>query len=513
MTRIGAFLASPWHFRILLVLDLLLLFLTRSDPSVDGPAHLYNALILKALWSGDALMGAHFMVHPWPVPNWLDHAIMAPLLFVLSPWAAQKVLLMAYLTGMALGFRAVLRTWAPEQLSLAPLVFPFMHFFLFHIGFYNFSLGLALALLTIAFWSRHVDRWRWGHTVALTALALLLYFSNALALALTVAVLGCLLAQRVWRTWRSADPWLPALRPALHTGAAFVPAVALFLWFLQITPFHEPDPPRPFAELVQWIVDCFPLVLFHTPEEPLVTRWYSIILALLLLVRLLPVQRLRWRQGDLLLVPILCLTALYFTTPDSAHAGLMSERYLSILFVLLALWTAATVRPTWQARGLVLTAALLQLGQALWITLPHRRELDRTAVEMREAGEHLRSHAVVYPVNFVDHWAFQHVSNHLAVAKPLVILENYEARLGWFPVRWAPDRPEQRCLDDRPPYGVRCAPGPLPLPEHVVLHGRPASQGLQQRPTLQAALDEGYRLVHRSPSGHVEAYTRKDLVP
>ena len=42
----------------------------------------------------------------------------------------------------------------------------------------------------------------------------------------------------------------------------------------------------------------------------------------------------------------------------------------------------------------------------------------------------------VLPVKNSDNWLHGHASNYLGIDKPMVILENYEASLDYFPIRW-----------------------------------------------------------------------------
>lgn len=512
------FLASAWPFHLLLLVELAQAFGTRSLPSVDGPAHVYNATLLKALWTGDPIISAHFEIHPRPIPNWLDHAILAPLLFIMPGWYALKVLSMIHIAGTALAFRAVLRHRAPRHLAMAPLVIPLIHTFLFHQGFYNFCLGLMLFLLALAHWTHPRSRWRAGDTIMLTLIALLLYFSNVLALAMTIVVIATIILQRavvVHHAGHSVPATIRQLAPiAIGTFVAFLPAVLLFLSFISHQPFQPHDPPRPLGELLRWLVDGHPLVIFpgHTQEEWITWSYPAGLLLLLGSRWFLPTER-RWRQGDVLLIPIACFLALYLITPDSAHAGMMSDRYSLMLYLLVALWVACTVAP----RALTLLVVVLAGCTHLFllpIQRPHSQALDRIALDMRDAAQLIPEGAIVYPVSFSTDWRHGHVTNHVGADKPMVILENYEARLGWFPIRWLEDRPQQRCLGERVPYGVRCAAGPdaagHPLPDHVLLFGPRTEMTPLEWPGLFEELDRSYRSVHRSTDGSVELYRLVD---
>jgi hypothetical protein len=62
--------------------------------------------------------------------------------------------------------------------------------------------------------------------------------------------------------------------------------------------------------------------------------------------------------------------------------------------------------------------------------------LNKDATAIYNASEYIEANSIVLPVNMSDNWIEPHFSNYLGVDKPLIILENYEASLGWFPVKW-----------------------------------------------------------------------------
>jgi hypothetical protein len=61
---------------------------------------------------------------------------------------------------------------------------------------------------------------------------------------------------------------------------------------------------------------------------------------------------------------------------------------------------------------------------------------NRIALNCERTGDHIPPGSIVFPVNRSDDWLSRHYSNYLGVNKPLVILENYEAEMGYFPLRW-----------------------------------------------------------------------------
>jgi hypothetical protein len=53
-----------------------------------------------------------------------------------------------------------------------------------------------------------------------------------------------------------------------------------------------------------------------------------------------------------------------------------------------------------------------------------------------KASRFIPENAVVLPLNFSKNWLAGNYDNYLGIDKPMVILHNYEASTGYFPVHW-----------------------------------------------------------------------------
>ncbi|MFN4300309.1 MAG: hypothetical protein ACK4EX_11360 [Thermaurantimonas sp.] len=49
-------------------------------------------------------------------------------------------------------------------------------------------------------------------------------------------------------------------------------------------------------------------------------------------------------------------------------------------------------------------------------------------------SEKIEDNSIVLPINFSDHWMEIHFSNYIGCTKPLILLENYESTVNWFPI-------------------------------------------------------------------------------
>jgi hypothetical protein len=58
------------------------------------------------------------------------------------------------------------------------------------------------------------------------------------------------------------------------------------------------------------------------------------------------------------------------------------------------------------------------------------------AKEFVKISEYLDENSIILPVRSSDYWLDLHFSNYLGISKTLIILENYEACTGYFPLEW-----------------------------------------------------------------------------
>ncbi|HEX9049962.1 MAG TPA: GtrA family protein, partial [Anaeromyxobacter sp.] len=187
-------LLAPAVFLAVLALHVLPMWLVRYFPTQDGPLHVENVLALMRL-GGSPLLQRWYEVNWGAQPNWLTQGILAGLLRVASPPTAEKLVLSGYTVLFALGFRAALPRG--ERGWWAGLgAFPFVHAFPFHMGFWNFCWGVALAFLAFGFWNRTRGRLGPGRFAALAGLSVLLFLAHTVALAGAMVAIGAALAWR-----------------------------------------------------------------------------------------------------------------------------------------------------------------------------------------------------------------------------------------------------------------------------------------------------------------------------
>ncbi|TNE50024.1 MAG: hypothetical protein EP343_09905 [Deltaproteobacteria bacterium] len=232
--------AWGWAAVVLVILALLPIWLFPYFPTQDGPSHLYNAHILAEYWNPNFVYSQYFQIQWQALPNWFSQAVLALLMKVVSPFAAEKIFLSFYvlffLGCMAYFFRAVQPDRFPYDSVL--LSFFFVYHFYFQMGFWNFSFGVAMFFGLLGFWWKHRNLMRWTHYLWLHLGLGCLYFTHLLPFVLLLGALAglsvlCFFRERklLLRTWLWLLPavgWLGFYLP--HSELSSSTSAGWFTW-------------------------------------------------------------------------------------------------------------------------------------------------------------------------------------------------------------------------------------------------------------------------------------------
>jgi putative flippase GtrA len=451
---------APAVFAAVLALHVLPIWLVRLFPTQDGPLHVENVLALVQ-HARSPLLQAWYEVNWGAQPNWLTQAVLAGLLQVVTPVVAEKVVLTAYTVLFALAFRAALprgtRGW-----WTALAAFPFVHAFPFHMGFWNFCWGFALAFLAFGFWNRTRGRLGPARFAGLAALSVLLFLAHTVALAGAAVAIGGALAWRAGvalaRARRSPARRRRVARAYLARGAwalaAAAPALALTAsWVLAHR--GQPSGRIPLTELAAKLAVGYALVSIDRTELFLgaaVTLTLFVGVVHLLLAR--PTRGPRLRPHDGWLLAALAFVVLYFAVPDVVAAGAhVSDRLAWFALVSIALWIGSGAGPWASQRRLA--GALAAIGLvALGIRFQKQVELSAHLEEYVAAGEVVGDGRVLLPLAVSpagprdeDGWRlgyrvkpFLHATGWIVAERGGVDLKNSQANTNHCPVRFPDGR-------------------------------------------------------------------------
>lgn len=426
-------------------------------PTLDGPAHLYNANILYQYGVDASYLSQFYTLNPSPEPNWIGHFILTFFTPVFPVSVCEKLILSIYIVLLPLSFRLLAKTINPHGKYTEYLVFPFIYCFTFYLGFYNFSLGICFFFFSLAYWIRNENRLGWLNVLLMSGLLTLVYFSHVFVFALLCITAG------IYLTWNFLFDSVKAKQLYLSSYfkkaglllLAAAPGIVLTLNYLSVHATREEGQFIPAGELFKWLKEIRPLVTFNFEiESPFLFKLYYVFIFLILglwAVKFLGIKSQRANEGVLLLPgkPVSVINrqdvwllvaavvlVLYFILPDTmTNGGYVSVRVCLFFFFMLLAWFASQRISKWIAFPLVLVALWTTYGRVKYY-MEVSRSLSADATEVFSVEPSIEKNKTLLPLNYSDNWMQGHFSNYLGTVKPLVIMENYEANNKYFPVLW-----------------------------------------------------------------------------
>jgi hypothetical protein len=435
---------EPFLFILFVIAGMFPVLSTHYFPTLDGPAHQYNARLIHHLLSGDIpVVNWYFTFSTELVPNWFGHVLLYLFNLILPSVMAEKAVLLCYVVGLPLSFRYFITSFNKENVGISYLIFPFVYTLFFLMGFYNFNLALVLLFLASGYWMRSGSHPGWLRYLGMFFLITCTYFAHLFVFVVLLMSLGLYEAGGLVRDYRKN------LRSAIVLMALCLPCVLLSVVYLK----GHVLPERKYVswkDLTNFIRNMSPLITLNYAAQVKYSRaaMYMVLglfsSALFLRLRLYfrtPKETrgsflAQFNAGDSWLALSPVLLVLYYTLPDSdGIAGYVSLRLCLLFFLALLAWVSWQKLPDW----LVIAAIFVSAGVFQNQIRFHSREIktyDSIAQECHKASGFLQPNTVVMPVNYMSNWMLAHFSNYLGHEKPVVILENYEASLPFFPLRF-----------------------------------------------------------------------------
>ena len=447
-------------FALLTALALIPIWLFPYVPTQDGPAHLDAAATLLELSRGSALFGTFFEAQWQLGTNQLYHALLVLLGSAMPLLLAEKLLLSLYVLCMPLAVLFALRGLRGANRSAVFLVFPAICPFVFYLGFYNFCAGLVFFSFTLGVYLRLARAEAPGQRVALTAaLALsfaLCYAAHIISAANALLVLGVMASVALLNRRPNAG------LSALLVVAAALPTVLFVLTFFLRQPVRE-DGTTQFLSVGDLVAAFFvqvpdlPYKLYsslvvHTWLDALfLAPWHLLLVGLAGLAIYGCMEGRRVPHPELLAALGLVLFITLWTPNRLGEIGFLTDRFLPYTYVLLTLWlsTVAFSPHIWRVAavaGVVCAAALLLYR------IPVHAALNVNVREFASAHVAAEREGTVLPLILVkDNNAYPppglvlpnmrysemlHAVGYIALLRPVVTLNDYQAAKGYFPLRY-----------------------------------------------------------------------------
>lgn len=406
------------------LLQLVPVWAPRYYPTMDGPAHLYNAWVMREIvLRHDNAVTRTYAIDAKPYPNLLDHVLLAMLLGAFKAPVAEKVFVSAIILLFLGGAWMFAGAADPRASLFAFLAVPLSHHLLLKSGFYNFSLSVGLYFVIVAVWwtrRRRPD----AQTVALVALLLVLcYFAHPMSTLLAIGSIGLL--------------WLAASRDWRHL-LAFVPVLPLLAWFMVRE--HGPSYPSPWSAWnhLTFLAQTQNIATSGFDQFTLGRALFAV--ALLLMAITIAVERRR-RAADAFLLVVAAAFAAFELGPEATAGGAMILERLGLFINLLPLpWLSPRLGKIGRA-AFAIALSIAAVAHTAYLTRNDRRIARETTALVRAARAIPRDRTF-FPV-IVDRQPegtflalMWHAGEYAAIERGLVDLNDYEPRAGYFPVRY-----------------------------------------------------------------------------
>jgi hypothetical protein len=227
-----------------------------------------------------------------------------------------------------------------------------------------------------------------------------------------------------------------------------------------------------------------------------------------------PSPRFSW----IWLLMAFAFTFLFLTV---SNANLLSERLIFILYLFFILGIAILKYP----RTLrILSLFVILVIQIAYVRM-HMKRMKKLSINIEkisEAKNFIEPGSLLLTFNYADNWIDGHSTGYFGSDKSIIVLENYEANLTWFPLIWNMNGPYQ--LDQINVWGVQNRKivgtyyanpqnqdifslpqkdGKIKEIPYAVIYGKMPDETEEFFKQIKPILDKSYRLIYENDFCHL----------
>jgi hypothetical protein len=453
---------EPFVFYGILIFNASILFATKYFPTFDGGAHAYNVNILQGLlFDKDSIYHNYFQLSSEILPNWISYVI----LLILKPFVsfdiAEKIILLIFLLFAPICFRSNVQAFKNTNILLSYLLFPFTQFSLLYMGFFNFTLGILFFMITLRVYFKLKDAFDLRSCILLFLCFGLIYFSHLFAFLSSLIFImihsflyfiinfKSIREQTIWK-------WI-----VFRTANILIPS-SLFIAFTLM--YFSKRPPLgiekflSFGQLNAYIFEITTLRAFGDAETPFINALFYLIFTLFVLTCYIRITGFKKEEGfisifklnDAFLFTGLLFIYFIYTQPDEdGYVGMISIRIVFYMFLLMLLWIATNTI----SNRVVIPILLVYLFLSYKLFDLKKSGLQFTNDQIKKFEEpikRIKPNSLVMQAFFGNHylWQGQHYVDYVGATNSIVVLDNYEAEQGHFPVLWNDSKLPQILLGD-----------------------------------------------------------------
>ncbi len=440
-----------WLFATGLIMALLQIWLPSFYLTCDGPCHLYNAKVVHDIWTNEntALWNRFYDLVYTPDPNCTTTFVLAILLFIAKGAVAEKLFLTGYILVSVIGSYLLINTVSSKKSYWPLTVFIFIFTTAFAKGFYNFSLGTAFFYWMVWGWLRYMGKPSIGNAALFFLLSFLTFFSHLLPFVFGVVTCSFLILSHTIANDDRNSKLRYFVRKSATFAALLLPFLLLMFWFtdkqggmqLQLG-LHK----YRLNELLEF--KYLIAIVHHEYLWAILTGISFWILLLITFVKAL--KKIAINKYDGFWVSLLIVGLIYMLVPEEflGRTIIITIRAQIFIYILVCCLIASRL-----GEGIVKNTGGLIILTLFLILSGHRMicmyKADKAYEGYYEASNYIKENAVVLAFDFSPNGkdehgnliadrnaTFHHAAQYMAATKPLIILDNYEANMGYFPIRW-----------------------------------------------------------------------------
>lgn len=490
-------------------------------PSLDGPSHWNNANLLKQYFLGNEVVKQNFELNTFYIPNIFSQYLLAFLMLFCKSTLAMIIFQVIHYMAFFIGVLYFLNAYNVKYSYFISLIAVlFFNAFLLNIGFYNFSFSVIFLVIAMGYYHKQFSSsssLSIPNYIILFLLFALLFYSNALSLLvffLFVAVNECI---KLYLHLKAKNETLKVfLLKELGLFTVFIPFVIMIFMFEAKFPFQNPpmfsnDIPKYFTDLHS----LTPFIVYNVANETPFVQWIGYFISIWLFCSI--IWRIAKRKdgfdhSDIMFVILLIVLGLYLVIPNMYSVGMMSSRFLYFFFFFLIIWLLLQ-DTKWIKLILVIGIIVTVFFERDRRHIHALNFLNKNLKLVEQASIHIKENSVVLPLCFSDNWIERHFAHYMAADKPLILLDNYEANVRWFPLKWRLTTMPKYLLGQNETvegiYDCINKQGVSKTIDYVFIYGDRSH--ISKYPQLSAILEDHYKKILTAENGLCSVYKLKTI--
>ncbi len=439
-----------WLLVIGMVACLLQIWLPAYYLNCDGPCHVANAraMLDMTTHAQEDFYSRFYTLSKDPNPNWLTNVFLAFLLPIMKGAVAEKVLLSTYMLLMVLSFNRLVVRFCDRKSVFVLLFFVFVFNNTLAQGFYNFSFSLPFCLLLVNSWLAYLETGRIASIFWVFLYMMLTYFSHPVSFGY-----GLLICCSLWMSYAASGHYAGNLRQIavklLVITACTIPFLMFFLKFADNSARHGKIVPAFMPDRVNELISFDYLINYSSKEVLIVTAagaLFTLLFLLVLFFRFISTKGIHKYDG--LLLSLLVIVYAFFNMPDKMMGGGFFVMRTGLYLFMITGFCAAFLFPVKFKNGIGYVGFAIFL-MLVYVRVPVMIDGANMVEEHVSVADRIPERSVLLPLNFNKcgknsngdviadkNEVYGHVAQYIGVDKKILVLDNYEANTGYFPLNW-----------------------------------------------------------------------------